>query len=260
MSIDDAKRAGSREGQSQQSQRIREQGANGGLRIWAWSMLGENYIGGWARRTVYRQQDSQEWAERRETCFVIGSCVLGQIGLTWVSLCVLSTDTPSSPSIDQVEPYSSTAQVQFDEPEATGGVPILKYKAEWRAMGEEVWHFKWYDAKEGKSGRVIISFRRKGYSMLGTHSPLRSPDPCTLAAFLGRVAYHSHLLGDARCQHLPSCSCPSAAAPSLSSQNWDMVTSHVEWSSFCPLCFRTWFSSARMDETVSSTFQSRSPA
>lgn len=52
-----------------------------------------------------------------------------------------------------MEPYSSTAQVQFDEPEATGGVPILKYKAEWRALGEEVWHSKWYDAKEGGSGR-----------------------------------------------------------------------------------------------------------
>lgn len=51
-----------------------------------------------------------------------------------------------------MEPYSSTAQVQFDEPEATGGVPILKYKAEWKSLGEEAWHFKWYDAKEGESG------------------------------------------------------------------------------------------------------------
>lgn len=71
--------------------------------------------------------------------------------MTWVSICVLA-DTPSSPSIDRVEPYSSTAQVQFDEPEATGGVPILKYKAEWKSLGEEAWHFKWYDAKEGESG------------------------------------------------------------------------------------------------------------
>lgn len=70
--------------------------------------------------------------------------------MTWVSIRIL-TDTPSSPSIDRVEPYSSTAQVQFDEPEATGGVPILKYKAEWKSLGEESWHFKWYDAKEGES-------------------------------------------------------------------------------------------------------------
>lgn len=100
--------------------------------------------------TGYRRQDSQKLKEMREMCFMIGSYVLGQIRLTWVSTYVLSTDTPSSPSIDQVEPYSSTAQVQFDEPEATGGVPILKYKAEWRAIDEEVWHSKWYDAKEGK--------------------------------------------------------------------------------------------------------------
>lgn len=100
-------------------------------------------------------------------CFVIVSCDLDQIGLTCISICALPTDTPSSPSIDQVEPYSSTAQVQFDEPEATGGVPILKYKAEWRAMGEEVWHFKWYDAKEGEWGTKCWA---------RTH-PLRLPDP-----------------------------------------------------------------------------------
>ncbi|PNI40644.1 NCAM1 isoform 5, partial [Pan troglodytes] len=68
---------------------------------------------------------------------------------------LVQADTPSSPSIDQVEPYSSTAQVQFDEPEATGGVPILKYKAEWRAVGEEVWHSKWYDAKEASMEGIV---------------------------------------------------------------------------------------------------------
>lgn len=101
--------------------------------------------------------------------------VLDLTGLTWVSVCALPTDTPSSPSIDQVEPYSSTAQVQFDEPEATGGVPILKYKAEWRAVGEEAWHFKWYDAKEGKWGRVSVSFRRMGCLVLGRRSPHLAP-------------------------------------------------------------------------------------
>lgn len=79
----------------------------------------------------------------------MGVVVLGHICDLGVPM--NSTDTPSSPSIDRVEPYSSTAQVQFDEPEATGGVPILKYKAEWKSLGEEAWHFKWYDAKEGES-------------------------------------------------------------------------------------------------------------
>lgn len=43
--------------------------------------------------------------------------------------------------------------MEFDEPEATGGVPILKYKAEWRALGEGDWHSRLYDAKEGRSDR-----------------------------------------------------------------------------------------------------------
>ncbi|XP_046494539.1 neural cell adhesion molecule 1 isoform X15 [Equus quagga] len=80
---------------------------------------------------------------------------VNRIGQESLEFILVQADTPSSPSIDQVEPYSSTAQVQFDEPEATGGVPILKYKAEWRAMGEEVWHFKWYDAKEANMEGIV---------------------------------------------------------------------------------------------------------
>ncbi|EHB07837.1 Neural cell adhesion molecule 1 [Heterocephalus glaber] len=80
---------------------------------------------------------------------------VNRIGQESLEFILVQADTPSSPSIDQVEPYSSTAQVQFDEPEATGGVPILKYKAEWRALGEEVWHSKWYDAKEANMEGIV---------------------------------------------------------------------------------------------------------
>ncbi|KAM6158826.1 neural cell adhesion molecule 1 isoform 6-T6 [Rhynchocyon petersi] len=80
---------------------------------------------------------------------------VNRIGQESLEFILVQADTPSSPSIDQVEPYSSTAQVQFDEPEATGGVPILKYKAEWRAMGEEAWHSKWYDAKEASVEGIV---------------------------------------------------------------------------------------------------------
>ncbi|XP_032975227.1 neural cell adhesion molecule 1 isoform X3 [Rhinolophus ferrumequinum] len=80
---------------------------------------------------------------------------VNRIGQESLEFILVQADTPSSPSIDQVEPYSSTAQVQFDEPEATGGVPILKYKAEWRAVGEEAWHFKWYDAKEASMEGIV---------------------------------------------------------------------------------------------------------
>uniref|UniRef100_A0A8C9DTD0 Neural cell adhesion molecule 1 n=1 Tax=Prolemur simus TaxID=1328070 RepID=A0A8C9DTD0_PROSS len=110
---------------------------------------------------------------------------VNRIGQESLEFILVQADTPSSPSIDRVEPYSSTAQVQFDEPEATGGVPILKYKAEWKAMGEEAWHSKWYDAKEGESGRVRISFGLMSVSALSvevhTH-PQHPPDPgCPLS-------------------------------------------------------------------------------
>ncbi|KAL0174173.1 hypothetical protein M9458_030141, partial [Cirrhinus mrigala] len=55
---------------------------------------------------------------------------------------------PSVPSITQVQPYSSTAQVLFEEPESTGGVPVLKYRAEWRAVGRGKWVQRVYEVKD----------------------------------------------------------------------------------------------------------------
>ncbi|NXP49361.1 NCAM1 protein, partial [Heliornis fulica] len=83
---------------------------------------------------------------------------VNRIGQESSEFILVQADTPSSPSIDRVEPYSSTAQVEFDEPEATGGVPILKYKAEWRALGEGDWHSRLYDAKEANvEGMITIT-------------------------------------------------------------------------------------------------------
>ncbi|XP_076214771.1 neural cell adhesion molecule 1 isoform X5 [Aptenodytes patagonicus] len=83
---------------------------------------------------------------------------VNRIGQESSEFILVQADTPSSPSIDRVEPYSSTAQVEFDEPEATGGVPILKYKAEWRALGEGEWHSMLYDAKEANvEGMITIT-------------------------------------------------------------------------------------------------------
>ncbi|XP_051668114.1 neural cell adhesion molecule 1 isoform X4 [Manacus candei] len=83
---------------------------------------------------------------------------VNRIGQESSEFILVQADTPSSPSIDRVEPYSSTAQVEFDEPEATGGVPILKYKAEWRALGEGEWHSRLYDAKEANvEGTITIT-------------------------------------------------------------------------------------------------------
>ncbi|XP_053223474.1 neural cell adhesion molecule 1 isoform X13 [Podarcis muralis] len=80
---------------------------------------------------------------------------VNRIGQESSEFILVQADTPSAPSIERVEPYSSTAQVEFDEPEATGGVPILRYKAEWRARGEEDWHSRMYDAKEANMEGVF---------------------------------------------------------------------------------------------------------
>lgn len=59
-------------------------------------------------------------------------------------------DVPSSPEIELVEPFSSTAVVSFEEPDSMGGVPIIKYRVEWRLPGQD-WTGKEYHADDGES-------------------------------------------------------------------------------------------------------------
>ena len=59
-------------------------------------------------------------------------------------------DVPTTPELYQVEPFSSTAVIQFGEPEATGGVPIIKYRVQWRLPGQD-WTEKEYSAEDGES-------------------------------------------------------------------------------------------------------------
>lgn len=58
-------------------------------------------------------------------------------------------DVPSSPEIEVVRPFSSTAVVEFVEPASVGGVPIIKYKVEWRLPGQE-WTSTEYRAEDGE--------------------------------------------------------------------------------------------------------------
>lgn len=59
-------------------------------------------------------------------------------------------DVPSSPEITLVEPFSSTAVVKFEEPDSMGGVPIIKYRVEWRLPGQD-WIGSEHNAKDGES-------------------------------------------------------------------------------------------------------------
>ncbi|XP_071362526.1 neural cell adhesion molecule 1a isoform X10 [Trachinotus anak] len=68
---------------------------------------------------------------------------------------LIQADVPTSPEIQLVEPFSSTAVVDFKEPDATGGVPIIKYRVEWRLPGQE-WTGREYDADDADMTRITI--------------------------------------------------------------------------------------------------------
>uniref|UniRef100_A0A671NSU4 Neural cell adhesion molecule 1-like n=1 Tax=Sinocyclocheilus anshuiensis TaxID=1608454 RepID=A0A671NSU4_9TELE len=80
-----------------------------------------------------------------------------EIGTESKEFIVIPADVPSAPSITQVQPYSSTAQVLFEEPESTGGVPVLKYRAEWRAVGRGKWVQRVYEVQDAGLSSVTVT-------------------------------------------------------------------------------------------------------
>uniref|UniRef100_A0A6Q2WTG6 Neural cell adhesion molecule 1 n=1 Tax=Esox lucius TaxID=8010 RepID=A0A6Q2WTG6_ESOLU len=71
------------------------------------------------------------------------------IGVESKEFLLIQADVPSAPAIERVVPYSSSAEVEFEEPDASGGVAILKYRAEWRVEGQD-WTGREYDAEDGE--------------------------------------------------------------------------------------------------------------
>ncbi|XP_077596393.1 neural cell adhesion molecule 1a isoform X6 [Stigmatopora nigra] len=63
---------------------------------------------------------------------------------------LIQAEVPSPPEIRRTEPFSSSAVVEFDEPDSFGGVPIIKYRVQWRTDGKS-WNAKEYDATEDMS-------------------------------------------------------------------------------------------------------------
>uniref|UniRef100_A0A4W6G342 Neural cell adhesion molecule 1b n=1 Tax=Lates calcarifer TaxID=8187 RepID=A0A4W6G342_LATCA len=70
---------------------------------------------------------------------------------------LIQAEVPSAPSLSEVRPFSTTAQIQFEEPESTGGVPVLKYRAEWRMQGRGSWMQRVYEIQDGSIGEVTIT-------------------------------------------------------------------------------------------------------
>uniref|UniRef100_A0A4W5LXC5 Neural cell adhesion molecule 1a n=1 Tax=Hucho hucho TaxID=62062 RepID=A0A4W5LXC5_9TELE len=80
------------------------------------------------------------------------------IGTESKEFLLIQADVPSAPAIERVEPFSSTAVVEFEEPDASGGVAILKYRAEWRMKGQD-WTGREYDAEDGLSVITIVGLK-----------------------------------------------------------------------------------------------------
>ncbi|XP_077962958.1 neural cell adhesion molecule 1a isoform X11 [Gasterosteus aculeatus] len=71
---------------------------------------------------------------------------------------LIQADVPSSPEIELVEPFSSTAVVSFEEPDSMGGVPIIKYRVEWRLPGQD-WTGKEYHADDEMTTITIVGLK-----------------------------------------------------------------------------------------------------
>ncbi|KAK6285157.1 hypothetical protein J4Q44_G00390180 [Coregonus suidteri] len=70
---------------------------------------------------------------------------------------LIQADVPSAPSLGEVEPFSSSARVEFQEPDATGGVPVLRYRAEWKTVGRGSWVQRVYEVHGGALSEVTIT-------------------------------------------------------------------------------------------------------
>ncbi|XP_027029783.2 neural cell adhesion molecule 1b isoform X4 [Tachysurus fulvidraco] len=82
-----------------------------------------------------------------------------EIGTESKEFILIQAEVPSAPSLTMVKPYSSTAEVLFDVPEALGGVPVLKYRAEWRAAGKNKWVQRVYEVREVLSAITITGLK-----------------------------------------------------------------------------------------------------
>uniref|UniRef100_A0A3Q2VWN0 Neural cell adhesion molecule 1b n=1 Tax=Haplochromis burtoni TaxID=8153 RepID=A0A3Q2VWN0_HAPBU len=80
---------------------------------------------------------------------------------------LIQAEVPSTPSIVEVRPFSTTALIQFQEPESTGGVPVLKYRAQWRMRGRGSWVQKVYEVQDGNPNppKLEGALQRKGNSL-----------------------------------------------------------------------------------------------
>ena len=61
-----------------------------------------------------------------------------------------AAEVPSAPTVEGVAPFSSTAMVNFEEPDSNGGVSVLRYKVDWRQPGQD-WSSREFEVETGES-------------------------------------------------------------------------------------------------------------
>ncbi|KAJ4936094.1 hypothetical protein JOQ06_017618 [Pogonophryne albipinna] len=70
---------------------------------------------------------------------------------------LIQAEVPSAPFLSEVRPFSTSAQIEFGEPESTGGVSVLKYRAEWRSQGRGTWSHRSYAVDDGFSAEATVT-------------------------------------------------------------------------------------------------------
>eukprot|EP00062_Callorhinchus_milii_P011289 gi/632957082/ref/XP_007894282.1/ PREDICTED: neural cell adhesion molecule 1 isoform X3 [Callorhinchus milii] len=82
---------------------------------------------------------------------------INRVGAESKEFILVQAETPSAPTILDTNPFSSSAQIEFDEPESTGGVPVLKYLAEWKVKNTTDWNTKHFSAKDVRGSDYVIT-------------------------------------------------------------------------------------------------------
>ncbi|KAG7479718.1 neural cell adhesion molecule 1 isoform X1 [Solea senegalensis] len=80
-----------------------------------------------------------------------------ELGTRSKEFLLIQAEVPSAPFISEVRPFSTSAQIQFEAPESTGGVPVLRYRAEWRTQGHGTWLHQVYNVPDGSLGELTIT-------------------------------------------------------------------------------------------------------
>ncbi|XP_056450197.1 neural cell adhesion molecule 1a isoform X4 [Gadus chalcogrammus] len=71
---------------------------------------------------------------------------------------MIQAEVPSAPTVEKVASFSSTAMVEFEEPDSNGGVSVLRYKVEWRQPGQD-WSSREFEVETGTNQIILTGLK-----------------------------------------------------------------------------------------------------